>query len=92
MTKVHLEQVTLAADRAVKIAPGLILPPGSYEATKKQLLHGAIGAAPPSFTIVLSEEKIAKTGGEPNRRVACTEFDVTKFVTAGAFKVRRRIR
>jgi hypothetical protein len=92
MTKVHLEQVTLTADRAVEIEPGLMLPPGRYQATKKQLLDGAISRAPPQYSIVLSEEKIVKMARKPNPQVCSAEFDVTKFVTSGALKVRRRIR
>lgn len=84
-TKVEKTAVRLQASNDVEIQPGVILPAGLYEGTRKRLgVHfmGGLSWCAPEYLIELRASQLAEMGASVSGRTISIEFDVTKFVKA----------
>jgi hypothetical protein len=88
--KVKTGRVRLAVGKQVQIAPGVVLPPGTYVATMKETgletFKGVVWATP-QYLLELTAEELAGIGiGTPRGHISTT-FDLARQVRSGEIEV-----
>jgi hypothetical protein len=86
----RIRPVQLTAVREVEIGKGVVLPPGHYAGTSKQIgleTYQGVSWTNPSYHLELSAEQFESMGGRPSDRLISTEYDLTKFVSSGDISV-----
>jgi hypothetical protein len=78
---------TLEAAQSVDLATGIVLPPGSYPATKTRTrvsyLDGSVNWTPTRYRIEFTAEQLASMGATVQPNQSLEEIDVTEFVRLG---------
>jgi len=85
-------KVTLEAAQAVKLHPGIVLPPGSYPGTKararEDALDGVVTSSPIRYRLELTEEQLVSMGATVQHDLRSEQIDVTEFVRQGQLTIR----
>jgi hypothetical protein len=86
----RIRPVQLTVVREVEIDKGIVLPPGHYAGTSKQIgmetLQG-VSWTKPTYHLKLTAEELESMGAPPDDRLISTVFDLTKFVRSGDISV-----
>jgi hypothetical protein len=86
MPRLWNRTVRLSAKQAVELEPGVVLPPGKYEATKTrtdfQTMSGGVSWTPPRYTIEFTADQFASMGATDSENLISRKIDVTPLVRA----------
>jgi hypothetical protein len=86
----EITKITLVAAQDVDFHAGIVMPPGSYPATKTRTrvnyLDGSVNWTPTRYRIELTAGQLARKGVRVQPNQSLEEIDVTEFVRLGLLK------
>ena len=82
------ERVWLTAARPIEIAPGVLLPAGTYSGKSRRISGDGAGSVRLEYVLEVSSAALRRMGAEPlPAGVFLKEYNVTQFVTVGQMVV-----
>jgi len=79
-----IARVWLTVVRPVELAPGVLLPAGTYSGKSRRIAGSATAAGTVEYVLEFSAAALRRMGAEPPPAGAfLKEFNVTEFVTVG---------
>jgi hypothetical protein len=87
MQRSRTRAIKLGAQQAVELEPGVVLPPGTYDATEVrqglETMGGDVTWAEPHYKIEFSAKELAKIGVKGAASRVFVRYDVTTRVHSG---------